>query len=213
MGPANEENGYAQVTDDPYFSLVVVNPGLQSDDITICGKSTASGPSKHTDKLPVIRQIIPSAVTTHVPPPTGVTGFMIWSTAKAWDSSRHLTEFLESLKNVEVDREGTHFSFYYSNPLILLSNSWSSYPVALTTQLVTSQKALSKEKSTRSVVDQSLAEEKTARHVAEQALKSSNDAKAELAQELETTQASLTATCDKLIAKSTALDTQVIRNQ
>jgi DNA repair exonuclease SbcCD ATPase subunit len=83
----------------------------------------------------------------------------------------------------------------------------------LTTQLVTSQKALSKEKSTRSVVDQSLAEEKTARHVAEQALKSSNDAKAELAQELETTQASLTATCDKLIAKSTALDTQVIRDQ
>jgi hypothetical protein len=72
---------------------------------------------------------------------------------------------------------------------------------------------LSTEKAARSAVDRSLAEEKTAQHITEQALQSSNDAKAELARELGSTKASLTATHDKLTSKSAALDVAVIREQ
>jgi hypothetical protein len=73
------------------------------------------------------------------------------------------------------------------------------YSIALTTQLVTTQ--------------ESLAKEKTARSAAEQALQNSNDAKAKLTQEQESTKASLTATLDKLTSKSAALDVTVIREQ
>jgi hypothetical protein len=55
-----------------------------------------------------------------------------------------------------------------------------------------------------------LAEERTAQHVANLALQSSKEANAKLKQELETKQASLTATRDKLVAKPNALDTEVI---
>jgi hypothetical protein len=51
---------------------------------------------------------------------------MIQSTAKALDSFRRLTKFLESLKNAEADRECTHFYFYYYNPLTVLADSCSS---------------------------------------------------------------------------------------
>jgi hypothetical protein len=48
---------------------------------------------------------------------------MIRSTVAALDSTRCIAEFLEGLKNAEADREGTHFSFYYFNPLILFADS------------------------------------------------------------------------------------------
>jgi hypothetical protein len=55
-----------------------------------------------------------------------------------------------------------------------------------------------------------LTEEKAAQQVVEQALQSSNNAKAKLAQELESTQATLTASHNKLTSKSSTLDTAVI---
>jgi hypothetical protein len=55
-----------------------------------------------------------------------------------------------------------------------------------------------------------LAKEKTAQQAADQALQSSKEANAKLEQELETMQASLIATHNKLADKSNALDTQVI---
>jgi succinate dehydrogenase/fumarate reductase flavoprotein subunit len=58
-----------------------------------------------------------------------------------------------------------------------------------------------------------LAEEKAARQTAEHALQSSNDVKADFSLELESTQASLTTTYDKLTSKSSDLDTAVIREQ
>jgi hypothetical protein len=61
--------------------------------------------------------------STPVPPRAGVTGMMIRSTVAALDSTRCIAEFLEGLKNAEADREGTHFSFYYFNPLILFADS------------------------------------------------------------------------------------------
>jgi hypothetical protein len=81
------------------------------------------GSSKRTDKQPAIVQIIPSMSSTPVPPPAGVTGMMIRSTVAALDSTWCIAEFLEGLKNAEADREGTHFSFYYFNPLILFADS------------------------------------------------------------------------------------------
>jgi hypothetical protein len=87
------------------------------------------------------------------------------------------------------------------------------YIVALTTQLVIVQEALSKEKTAWSVVDRSLAEEKIARHATEQALQNSNGAKAELTRELESTKASLSATHDMLTSKSATLDVVVIQEQ
>jgi chromosome segregation ATPase len=71
------------------------------------------------------------------------------------------------------------------------------------------RKALSEEKA----VNWALAEEKAARQAINQSLLSSNEANALLARELESTQASLTATTDKLSSNSSALDTTVIREQ
>jgi hypothetical protein len=41
---------------------------------------------------------------------TGGTGWTVLSIANAWDSSRHVTEFLEGLKNREAGREGIPFA-------------------------------------------------------------------------------------------------------
>jgi hypothetical protein len=44
------------------------------------------------------------------------TDHIVLSTTDTWDSSRHVTDFLEVLKNQEADREGTPFV-----PLLLQS--------------------------------------------------------------------------------------------
>jgi flagellar motility protein MotE (MotC chaperone) len=77
----------------------------------------------------------------------------------------------------------------------------------LAAQLETAQKALSKEKSSRSAVAKALADEKAAQKVAEQDSKKSI---AELSQELEVANTLLTATRDKLASKSATLDNTVI---
>jgi hypothetical protein len=56
-----------------------------------------------------------------------------------------------------------------------------------------------------------LAKEKAVRQTAEQSLQTSDEARANLARELKSVQASLTATTNKLTSKSSALDTAVIR--
>jgi hypothetical protein len=80
----------------------------------------------------------------------------------------------------------------------------------LANNLKATQKALSDEKSVRLRTDNSLAEEKALRQAATQSLQQSNDANATLALELDTAQASLAATHDKLDSKSKSLDFQVI---
>jgi chromosome segregation ATPase len=72
---------------------------------------------------------------------------------------------------------------------------------------------LSKEKDAQSAADRSLVEEKATQQAVEQALQSFDDGRAGLARELESTQASLTTTHDKLTTKAFALDTTVIREQ
>jgi hypothetical protein len=61
--------------------------------------------------------------TTPVPPPSGGTALTIRSNAEAWDSARRFTEYLEGLKNVEADQEGTHFPFTTSNLRSLFADS------------------------------------------------------------------------------------------
>jgi hypothetical protein len=58
-----------------------------------------------------------------------------------------------------------------------------------------------------------LSEEKAARLATDQSLQASDVAKAALAQDLQSVQASLTATMKKLISKSSALDFVVIRER
>jgi chromosome segregation ATPase len=85
--------------------------------------------------------------------------------------------------------------------------------ISLATQLATVKKALSEGQAARSAANRSLAEDKAARQTVEQSLQGSNDAKANLARDLESAQASLTATTDKLATKSHAQDQVVIRGQ
>jgi hypothetical protein len=58
--------------------------------------------------------VLPAA-TAPVPPPSGGTSLTIRSTVEACDSARCLPKYLEGLKNVEADQEGTHFSFTMSS--------------------------------------------------------------------------------------------------
>jgi hypothetical protein len=58
-----------------------------------------------------------------------------------------------------------------------------------------------------------LAKEKTAWQVVDQSLRASDEAKAALSQDLQSAQASLTATTEKLISKSSALDFMMIRER
>jgi hypothetical protein len=60
------------------------------------------------------------------------------------------------------------------------------------------------------IADRSLAKEKAARQTAKQSLQTSDEAWVNLARDLESIQASLTATASKLASKSSALDRAVI---
>jgi hypothetical protein len=59
--------------------------------------------------------------------------------------------------------------------------------------------------------DQTSAKDKTARQVVDQSLWAFEEAKAALSHDLQSTQASLTATTEKLISKSSMLDLVLIR--
>jgi hypothetical protein len=76
--------------------------------VTARRKPSASGPPKQVDTHAAVLQIA-TPVIAAPPPPTGVFSSKVVSTAKSWDYSRRVTEFLERLKNREADREGYPF--------------------------------------------------------------------------------------------------------
>jgi hypothetical protein len=98
--------------------------------MTVCSKSSMSGPPKPVAKLMVIpktggsskkvdgsaivHEHVPLVVTTPVPSSLEGTDWMVLSTAEAWSSYRRVTDFLEGLKNREADWEVTLFA-----PLLL----------------------------------------------------------------------------------------------
>jgi hypothetical protein len=86
-------------------------------------KPSASRLPKDTNKQAATHQTAPPAITDPAPPPMGVIGLTVLSTAEAWDSSRCITEFPEGLRSREAYREGIHVSLCYFNPLIPFTNS------------------------------------------------------------------------------------------
>jgi hypothetical protein len=113
------------------------------------------------------------------------------------------------LKDTEADRACTHSSFAALSLRFFVLTLQCSGFVALTTELAAVRKALFEEKVARS----GFGREKAAQQAIDQSLLSSNEAIALLAQELEFTQAYLTATSGKLFSKSSTLDTVVIQEQ
>jgi hypothetical protein len=87
-----------------------------SDITTIHRRPSVSGPPKLATKLVNILKTTAPVATAVVSSSEGGTGRTVLSTGDAWDSSRHVTDFLEGLKNQEADQEGTPFV-----PLLLRS--------------------------------------------------------------------------------------------
>jgi hypothetical protein len=103
-----------------------------------------------------------------------------------------------------------------TNPLSLLQDICSLADflilllVALVVHLEAAEKVLSEERASRLATNQYLAEEKAARQLADRSAWSYQKANATLNQDLQSAQASVTATMEKLSSKSSALDFVVI---
>jgi hypothetical protein len=103
-----------------------------------------------------------------------------------------------------------------TNPLSLLQDICSLADflilllVALAVHLEAPEKVLSEERASRLATNQYLAEEKAARQLADRSAWSYQKANATLNQDLQSAQASVTATMEKLSSKSLALDFVVI---
>jgi hypothetical protein len=87
-----------------YF-IIILYPC--SDLTAIHRRPSVSGPPKSATKLVTNLKIAAPVDAAIVSYSKGCTGQTILSTADAWDSSRHVTDFVEGLKNWEADREGT----------------------------------------------------------------------------------------------------------
>jgi hypothetical protein len=87
------------------YSIVNLYPC--SDLTTIHRRPSTSGPPKPATKLVTILKTAAPVATAAISSSVGGTSRTVLSTADASDSSRHVTDFLEGLKNQEVDREGT----------------------------------------------------------------------------------------------------------
>jgi hypothetical protein len=100
---------YSVINFDPYSDITAIHRRpLASSQLKLA--------SKQVTVLKTAAPVAAAAASSSV----GGTGWTILSIADAWDSSRHVTKFLEGLKNREADREGT--------PLVplLLQSPWHS---------------------------------------------------------------------------------------
>jgi hypothetical protein len=107
------------------LAYFVINLDPCSDITTIHRRPSTSGPLKPATKLvTILKTATPMVAAVAVSSSEGGTGQTGLSTSNAWDSSRHVTDFLEGLKNREADREGTPFcSFVTSVPVTLFIDS------------------------------------------------------------------------------------------
>jgi hypothetical protein len=110
LGVADEENAHAQVVDSLDLCFIICELILYSHDSSVHRKLS------FTDSSKKITQPTPSSYATPVTPSVGVTGSTTLSVAEAWDFCRRIAEFLEGLKNREVDQKGNLFT-----PLLFLS--------------------------------------------------------------------------------------------
>jgi hypothetical protein len=62
------------------------------------------------DPLKKITQLAPSSYATPVAPSAGIASSTALSVAEAWDFYRWTAEFLEGLKNRDIDQQGNPFT-------------------------------------------------------------------------------------------------------
>jgi hypothetical protein len=96
LSATTKKDDCAQVCDDPssVYSSTDLDP--HSGNMVVCRKSSASGPPKPADKqVTAFKTVAPVAAVVASSSVRG-TGWTVLSTIDAWDSSRCVTEFLES---------------------------------------------------------------------------------------------------------------------
>jgi hypothetical protein len=81
------------------IAYYVVNLDPCSDITAIHRRPSASGPPKPATKVVIILKIVAPVAAVVISSMEGGTGQTVMSTADTWDSSRRVTDFLESLKN------------------------------------------------------------------------------------------------------------------
>jgi hypothetical protein len=90
------------------YSAINFDP--HSDIMAVHRKSSASGQPKPAIKQVTIPKTAAPMAATVASSSAGGTDWTVLSTAEAWDSTRHVTEFLEGLKNRHADQEGIPFA-------------------------------------------------------------------------------------------------------
>jgi hypothetical protein len=70
-------------------------------------KSSTGGPSKATEQQLAVEQVISYVATASAPPLVWGTCLSVCSNTKASHSAQRVVQYLENLKDVEADREGT----------------------------------------------------------------------------------------------------------
>jgi hypothetical protein len=74
-------------------------------------KSSLGGPPKATEPQPPIEQAISSVATAYAPLSVGGTGLTVCINVETRHSTQRVLHYLESLKDMETEREGTQSSF------------------------------------------------------------------------------------------------------
>jgi hypothetical protein len=85
-----------------------------ADCITARRKSSLGRPSKAVELQPTAKQATSYAATSSAPP-MGGTCLTVCSNAEARHFTQRVLHYLESLKDVKIEREGTRSSFTTSN--------------------------------------------------------------------------------------------------
>jgi hypothetical protein len=84
----------------------------------ICRKPDKSESSKAAKQQPDIRQITPSVVVSSILPPMAGIGLTTCSNADARHCARRVLQYVDSLKDTEIDQEGNKSSFTASRYLL-----------------------------------------------------------------------------------------------
>jgi hypothetical protein len=109
LSAATKKDDCAQVYDDSSSVYSATNFGPHSDNMVVRMKSSVSGPLKSANKQVTVLNTATPVTAAAASSSTRGTGWTVLSTADTWNSSRHVTEFLEGLKNKEADWEGIPF--------------------------------------------------------------------------------------------------------
>jgi hypothetical protein len=107
--------------------------------IFVCRNPLLADPSKQ------ITQPAPSSYATPVAPSVGVTGSTALSATEAWDFYRQTAEFLEGLKNRDVDQQGNPFTPSLFLSFVSVADLRPYLFAVLANDLKPAQKALSDE--------------------------------------------------------------------